>query len=204
MLLYLGIAASVILLFIILYVIRKRHHQEEGTDYIQRQLERFAPLLDKLKNNEPIAEQDVLPYAENIATRQALYELLRDTGRLSLFPAAYNTIRYSAESQLATWLEFPMALGAAPDEITYLERVPVSDASQTDIIYYEVFKYRVHPPKKGSQAGWILGVVGPFTSDSKPYDLGRATYSRPDDNGEPLSPEALTQWVHDNIAKHNE
>jgi len=164
---------------------------------------RVKELYDKLESGQELTEQDVLPFAKNILTRQTAFQLLSNHDKTNLFPKEYNTIMKGAESNLANWLEFPTELDACPDEIEHLKRVTFDFDGQNNLVHYEVFKYRVNEPHWAAKDGWILGVVGPYFDDSKPYDFPQATFSRVSSTLDKVTPDEEAKWVHENISMKN-
>jgi len=166
----------------------------------EARFERIKPLYDKLESGQDISAEEVLPFAENLLTRDNTFRLLREKNKLDLFPQSYISIEKGGESALAVWLEFPTELDACPDEIEHIKRVTFDFDGKGNFVHYEVYKYRVNAPHWASSDGWILGVVGPFFDDSKPYDSARATFSRVISTVDKISPEEEAKWVHENIS----
>ncbi len=164
---------------------------------VKARLERVKPLMVKLEAGDSLNPDDVLPFADSLGSREMTYELLKEHGKLAVFPERLMTIVSSAEANLATWLEFPTELGAIPDELEHVQRVAIPMEDQ--VVYYEVFRFRMNAPHEMSQAGWMLGVVGPYHENSLPYDFPRATFSRLSE-ASTTSPEAEARWVHENIS----
>ncbi|QEH41920.1 FeoB-associated Cys-rich membrane protein [Chitinophaga sp. XS-30] len=162
--------------------------------------DRVKELYDKLESGQELTENDVLPFAKNILTRQMAFQLLADHNKTNLFPKEYNTLIKGAESNLANWLEFPTELDACPDEIEHIKRVTFDFDGQNNFVHYEVFKYRVNEPHWAAKDGWILGVVGPYFDDSKPYDFAQATFSRVSSTLDKVTPDEEVKWVHENIS----
>jgi hypothetical protein len=157
-------------------------------------------LYDKLENGQPISAEDILSQAKNLLTRQTVFQLLSEHNKLHLFPTEYNTLLMGAESNLANWLEFPTELDGCPDEIEHVKRVTFDFDGQNNLVHYEVLKYRVNEPHWAAKNGWILGVVGPYFDDSKPYDFPQATFSRVSSTFDKVTPEDEAKWVHENIS----
>jgi hypothetical protein len=167
----------------------------------KKRLERIQPLYDKLASGHPITEDDVYEYAKTRSTRETVYRLLQYHDLIHIFPAEFLTIIRGAESNLANWLEFPTELNAFPDEMEHIQRVSIDYDGQSHIVYYEVFKFRMEEPHPAAKVGWLLGVVGPYFDDSKPYDPVGSTFSRLSSKFGITSAEEEAKWVHDNIAK---
>lgn len=158
-------------------------------------------LVNELKQKgDRLTEKEVFPYASNFSTREQTYQLLKENGRVSLFPQEYLTIIRGAESNLANWLEFPTELDACPDEIEHVKRVTIPFDDEGNLVHYEVFKYMVFEPHWAAADGWMLGVVGPYFDDTTPYDFPRATFSRMNSVSDAVTPEEEAKWVHENIA----
>ncbi|MGF7075004.1 hypothetical protein [Mucilaginibacter sp. 3215] len=160
---------------------------------------RILPLYKKAEASAGLTAEDVLPFAQNLLTRYDTFLYLKELEELHLFPEAYLTLIKGAESSLAQWLEFPTELDACPDEIEHIKRVTIDFDRRKNFIHYEVFKYRVNPPHWAAKNGWMLGVVGPFFDDSKPYDFPGATFSRINSTIDKVTPEEEAKWVHENI-----
>ncbi|MDB5148750.1 MAG: hypothetical protein JWQ57_2770 [Mucilaginibacter sp.] len=161
---------------------------------------RILPLYQKAETAAGLTAEDVLPFAQNLLTRYDTFLYLKELDELNLFPEEYHTLIKGAESSLAQWLEFPTELDACPDEIEHIKRVTINFDGRSNFIHYEVFKYRVNPLHWAAEYVWILGVVGPFFDDSKPYDFPSATFSRVSSTIDKVTPEEEVKWVHENIA----
>jgi hypothetical protein len=161
---------------------------------------RILPLYEKAETATGLTAEDVLPFAQNPLSRYDTFLYLKELGELNLFPENYLTLVKGAESSLAQWLEFPTELDACPDELEHIKRVTIDFDGRNNLIHYEVFKYRVNPPHRATGNGWMLGVVGPFFDDSKPYDFPAATFSRVSSTVDNITPEEEVKWVHENIA----
>jgi hypothetical protein len=166
----------------------------------QQRFDRIKPLYDRLENGEKLTQQDVYEFAKNIPTREMTYRLLHEHNMIEIFPQEFISIIKAAESYLANWLEFPTELDAFPDEMEHIKRVTFDFDGQNNFVYYEVFKYRVNEPHWAAKDGWILGVVGPYFDDSKPYDNPEATFSRVSSRLETTTPDEEAKWVHEHIS----
>ncbi|WP_317170228.1 hypothetical protein [Winogradskyella eckloniae] len=193
------ITIGVILLLIILFVVyrwiafRRKRRQ---TDLLR--FNRIKPLYDKLINGLEVNRAEVLNLAKDNKTRELTYQILEEHHKLDLFPEAYFTIISAAESHLVNWLEFPTELDKIPDEIEHLEEVTI-DFDGNNVLYH-VFKYKTYEPHWAADNGWMLGVVGPYFKDSKPYDFANATFSRCSSKLGEVTPKDEAEWVHKNIA----
>ena len=165
------------------------------------QSKKLQPLFNKLESRQTLTAPDIYDYAKNILTRQATIQLLQKWGLTHLFPNEFYTIEKAAESNLANWLEFPTELGTGPDEINYLEKIAINFGSHANFFCYYVFRFLMNHPHRAAQKGWMLGVVGPYFDESKPYDHPNSTFSRfhdvPDAN---CAAEEEAKWVHENIS----
>lgn len=152
----------------------------------------FEGLINKLLSDEPLVTSDTLPLAEDPATRYSLFEILKRFDKTAFFPQVYNTLEKSAESFLVNWLEFPTELNSPPEQIRLGARINVPD--DPDLEYF-VFEFKGDRERDE----WMLGVVGPFKPDSKPYDIPRRIFSRFNVVGT-VSPLAEVEWIHQHIA----
>ncbi|GGB81619.1 hypothetical protein [Dyadobacter sediminis] len=194
------IIGLIILAIVIFAVYRLVTVRRQNSKLNAERFNRIKDLYEKLESGQELIDNDVFPFAKNILTRQTTFELLADHNKTYLFPKEYNTLIKGAESNLANWLEFPTELDACPDEIQHIKRVTFDFDGQNNFVHYEVFKYRVNEPHWAAKEGWILGVVGPYFDDSKPFDFPQATFSRVSSTLDKVTPDEEAKWVHKNIA----
>ncbi|MFC7668563.1 hypothetical protein ACFQT0_15210 [Hymenobacter humi] len=195
------IVIGIIILTIVVFVIyRVVIIKRQSSKLNAQRFDRIEELYNKLESGHPLVEQDILPYAENLLTRETTFQLLSDHNKTHIFPKEYHTLIRGAESSLANWLEFPTELDACPDNIEHLERVTWDFDGKNNLVHYEVFKYRMNEPHWAAKDGWILGVVGPYFDDSKPYDIPQATFSRTSSKLDEVTPYEEAKWVHENIS----
>lgn len=197
---FLIILGLIILVIAIFGLYRLVTVKRQNTKLNAERFERVKELYNKLESGQNLTEKDVLPFAQNLLTRESSYELLRDQNKTDIFPKEYYTIVKGAESNLANWLEFPTELNACPDEIEHLKRVTYDFDGQNNFVHYEVFKCRVNEPHWAAKDGWFLGVVGPYFDDSKPYDFPHATFSRINSTLNKITADEEAKWVHENIS----
>jgi hypothetical protein len=193
-----GIIVLAIIIFVI-YRIKTVNNQSKKIN--ETRFERIKPIFEKLNEGENITELEILPYAKNLITRESTYRLLEEKNKTELFPKEFYTIEKGAESNLANWLEFPTELDGCPDEMELVKRVTI-DFDDNNVYYY-VFKFRINEPHWASKDGWMLGVVGPYFEDSKPYDFPHATFSRLNSKFDKVKAEDEAKWVHENISMKN-
>ena len=192
-----GLTLTVALGFLFL-VYRAFYVSRQSNITINRKLRLFQPLIAKLSKNERIGSDDLTWLAENPSTRQALFGILEGYGRADMFPSEYYTIEKGAESSLVNWLEFPTELNATPDKMEFITSITIVEP--TGALDYFVFKYKALLNLGKNEADWMLGVAGPYTSASRPYDLPVRVFSRFKAAGS-ISPLEEVRWVHENIAR---
>ena len=174
--------------------------RKAGRETLQRRFKRIQSLYDKIESKETVTGEDVYDFAKNILTREATFNLLKDSGLSALFPKEFYSVEKAGETYLANWLEFPTELDACPDEIEHLKGVTIDFDGQNNLVHYEVYKYRVNEPHWAAKNNWILGVVGPYFDGSNPYDYPQAIFSRVTSTVDKTSPEDEAKWVHENIS----
>ncbi|MCF6308243.1 MAG: hypothetical protein L3J09_09825 [Flavobacteriaceae bacterium] len=189
------IVIGIIVLFIIY---RYFAFKKESAQTYKLRFERIKPLQKKLGNGEEIKKEEVLEYAKDNKTRELTYQILYEHNKTELFPKEYLTIESGAESKLVNWLEFPTELDKTPDDIKHIEKVKIEFDGNN--VFYHVFKYMTNKPHWAAENGWMLGVVGPYFDDSKPYDFPAATFSRCSSKVGEIEPKDEVKWVHENIA----
>ena len=191
---------AIIVLFIIYRLIAFR---KAGIQASKKRFERIKPLYDILANGQTPTQEDIYDYAKNLLTRETAFRLLKEHGKSDLFPTAFYNIEKGAESNLATWLEFPTELDGCPDEMEHVKKVSIDFDGENNFVHYHVFKFRTNEPHWAAKEGWMVGVVGPYFDDSDPYDFPHATFSRLSSKFGTTSPDEEAAWVHKNISlKH--
>jgi hypothetical protein len=191
------IVGLIILAIAIFAIYRYLTVKRQNSQLNQERFDRIKAINEKLKNGENLTEADILPFAKNILTRQTTYELLNEYSKADLFPKEFLNIEKGAESNLANWLEFPTELDGCPDEMELVKKVTYNIENEN--VYYYVFKFRINEPHWAAKDGWMLGVVGPYFDDSKPYDFPGGTFSRLS-KIDSVSADDEANWVHENIA----
>lgn len=194
------VIGAIILTIAIFVVYRLVIVKRQNSKLNKERFDRIKPIYDKLERKQTITMQDVFPFAKNLLTREVAFQLLSDHNKTDLFPTEFFSLVKGAESNLANWLEFPTELDACPDEMEHIKRVTFDFDGQDNNVHYEVFRYRVNEPHWAAKNGWMLGVVGPFFDDSKPYDFPGATFSRISSTLDKVSPDEEAKWVHENIS----
>ena len=187
----------VIVLGFLLLAYRAYYVSHQSQIRINDKLKLFQPLIGKLTKKEKIEIADLISLAENPSTRQALFGILEGYGRANMFPPEYYTIEKGAESFLVNWLEFPTELNATPAKIEFMTIITIDEP--TDALDYFVFKYTKVLRKKSDEV-WRLGVAGPYTSTSRPYDVPLRVFSRFNPTAT-VNPLEEVKWVHENIAR---
>ncbi|HEV7380749.1 MAG TPA: FeoB-associated Cys-rich membrane protein [Dyadobacter sp.] len=170
-----GLVLAAIAIFAIYRFVKIRRQNNKPN---AERFERVKELYDKFESAHEVSEAEVLPYAKNVVARETAFQLLSDYNKTNLFPNEFNNQISAAESNLSNCLEFPTELDAHPDEVQHIKRVRFDYAGKNNFVHYEVFKYRVNEPHWAAKDGWMLGVVGPYFDDSKPYHFPQATFSR--------------------------
>jgi hypothetical protein len=198
-LIIIGLTFVIVLGFFFL-VYRAFYVNHQSRMRINNKLKLFQPLISKLARKENIEIIDLTLLAENPSTRHALFGILQGYGRADMFPSEYYSLQKSAESLLVNWLEFPTELNGTPEKIEFITTITMVEA--TDALDYFVFRYTKQSKTEKSKEGWMLGVAGPYTSTSRPYDVPLRVFSRFNlvDTVNPL--EEVT-WVHENIARRD-
>ncbi len=187
----------VIVLGFLLLVYRAYYVSHQSQIRINDKLKLFQPLIGKLTKKENIESADLISLAENPSTRQALFGILKGYGRANMFPPEYYTIEKGAESFLVNWLEFPTELNATPAKIEFMTTITIDEP--TDALDYFVFRYTKVLRMKSDEV-WMLGVAGPYTSTSRPYDVPLRVFSRFNPTAT-VNPLEEVKWVHENIAR---
>ena len=160
----------------------------------------MRPIYELLINDSPVTASNFYAYAQDPVTRELTYRLLYYFNKEVLFPSEFYSIEMGAESNLVTWLEFPTELNALPDRMEYIKRVSIEDG-HNNLFYYHVYRFSVNEPHVAAKDGWMIGIVGPYFEDSRPFDVPFATFSRLRKTSD-VSPEEEALWVHIQIASN--
>jgi len=197
MMIFLYILIGLIILFIVYRWIKVNYQNKKIN---KERFNRVKPLYEALNNNEEIDPNMITELSTKIENREYIYDLLVEYKKEVLFPDELKTIEIGAESHLYNWLKFPTELDAFPDEIEYLQKV-IIDFDGNDVIYH-TYKFRINSPHWASKNDWMVGVVGPYFKDSKPYDFPSGTFSRLNKTNN-INLEKEVRWVHEKISMRN-
>ncbi len=156
----------------------------------------FENAFNKLISGDTLSWFEIEDFSENIDTRASFYDLLETFKKEDLFPPKYYNFEKAAEGRMTEWLLYPTELDTVPSEIKLLKKVNYSDHDST-FIYY-VLQFKTSEPHWAAKDGWMIGVVGPYFTNSKPYDWPAGTFSRLSKITE-VTPEEEVEWVHKNI-----
>ena len=155
---------------------------------------------NKLKSGQSLQKEEVEKFSSDLSTRVDFYNLLSKFNEVNVFPTAYNNFERAGESVLANWLAYPTELDTIPSQIQLVKKV---DFAENDSIFiYYVYKFKTEPPHWSAKDGWMLGVVGPFLNNSKPYDWTNGTFSRMSKVNE-MSCEKEVEWTHKNVFRRS-
>jgi hypothetical protein len=191
-----GFILLFLLILLVLWILYNRYYvRRKFRSHADRKYEMIKPVLKKITANKTVTSEEILKLVQDASLRYLVYLMLCEHNRQDLFPAEYFTCEKGAESFLANWLEFPTELGAPPDEIQLVKSIPI------DAMIYYVFKYRTKAPHWAARNSWMLGVSGPYVSETLPYDVPHRVFSR-FNTVENISPEEEAYWVHTHVHQH--
>lgn len=134
----------------------------------------LGPVADAIAAGRAPSRAELVAFAADRQTRKVLHELLTQHGRTELFPREFLTWEAMAEADLVAWLNHPNELGAPPDEIELMAKVPEPRGDG----HYFVFRYRMATPHWAAPDGWMAGIVGPCDLAQSPRPHARGTFSR--------------------------
>lgn len=96
--------------------------------------------------------------ARDLEYANLTYDVLKQHGKQSLFPAELANEEYLAKSDLVHWLTYPTELNGKPDEIEYIGKV--TWLFKKDV--YHVFRFRSHSDNLAEEdhGKWLIGWSG--------------------------------------------
>lgn len=156
----------------------------------------FEQAFKKLNSGDTLSNSEIQKFSQNLETRADFYDLLVKFNKESLFPQEYYSFEKAAESVMTNWLLYPTELDTIPSKIEVIKKVDFIE-NDTTFIYY-VLKFKTEEPHWSAKNGWMLGVVGPYFKNSKPYDWVNGTFSRLSKVQE-ITTEKEVEWTHKNI-----
>lgn len=156
----------------------------------------FEQAFKKLNSGDTLSKYEIEKFSKSIETRADFYNLLAEFNKESLFPNEYYSFEKAAESILTNWLLYPTELDTIPSKIELLKKVNYLE-NDTTFIYYAL-RFKTDEPHWAAKDGWMIGVVGPYFKNSKPYDWVTGTFSRLSKVNE-ITPEKEVEWTHKNI-----
>jgi hypothetical protein len=160
----------------------------------------FELAFKKLNSGETLSKLEIEDFSRNIETRADFYNLLAEFGKEALFPPEYYTFEKAAESVMTNWLLYPTELDTIPSKIEVVKKVSFLE-NDTTFIYY-VLQFKTEEPHWAAKDGWMIGVVGPYYKDSKPYDWTTGTFSKFSKKKE-TTPEKEVEWAHKSVFRRS-
>ncbi|GAA4751591.1 hypothetical protein [Flavisolibacter ginsenosidimutans] len=160
----------------------------------------FENLYNKLYFHQNLSKAEIDSFTINSDTRAEFYDLLEEFKREDIFPPEFNTFEKAAESRLTNWLEYPTELDTIPSQLELLKKVNLIDSGVTYTYY--AFRFKTEQPHWAAKDGWMIGVVGPYLKDSKPYDWTGGTFSNFKKEKQ-ITPEKEAEWAHKNVFKRS-
>jgi hypothetical protein len=170
----LGVIGAIGLIVLIMYV----HLVWAGRKARAAVMRALEPVLRELRAGKAPQPELVQEAARNPWLRNSLHIILMFNKRLSLFPKQFLTWEAVAESEMVNWLCYPGKLGCPPDEMELMHKVPISAPDGRGDLHYFLFRFRMHPPHRFAQRGWVAGVTGPYDLSADPGPGGLTTLSR--------------------------
>ncbi|MFC1834941.1 hypothetical protein ACFL2Q_09425 [Thermodesulfobacteriota bacterium] len=121
-----------------------------------------------LRQGKEVDRQAFFDMAGSDEVRNWLYAVMKEKGKLSLFPEKYNTQEAFARCAMVLWLVYPTELGRVPDDIE-LMKVVSRDSKDSDVILDTyLFRFRTNAPNRWKRTGWIAGISGPYARKDAP------------------------------------
>ena len=152
----------------------------------------LEPLAQKLANREPISAEEVHQLCEKPQLRPFLYDVLKKSNKLELFPQEYLSLPEQGAAVLSYWMMHPNELQDAPAEIELLETVEREIEGKPCTFF--VYRYRMSPGHWAAGDGWLVGLAGPFFADDPPYPQTASGFSRVGDSPDKLQPAEFVDW----------
>lgn len=143
----------------------------------------FFALQTLLRAKKPVPEEGrIVDYlARDLEHADVLHHLLREVGKVDLFPAELNNPEYLAKSDLVHWLTYPTELGQQPDEIEYLGLVK-KGLIQSEKYYVFRYKSGSDTLDDESKGVWLIGWAnddgGTFSKFDKYADYDGGTVEK--------------------------
>ena len=139
----------------------------DATSFRDARLAYFGA-VSLLKHGKGVSADALKAVAASPEMRGSLYEELKKTHKIDLFPRRYLTQEAFAESEMVRWLVYPTELGRVPDEIELMKVVSADTREPDGILDYYVFRFRTFKPHWAAKDGWTAGVAGPFLRKDAP------------------------------------
>lgn len=139
----------------------------------------LAPVIKSLEDGHSPEPALVAKLSKDDGLRTTLYQILEHHQQLEIFPEEYKNRLSEARSGLVYWLLHPNELGARPDHIEFIqtvnrtEKLITSGHSET----YYIFKFKMNDQHHSKKGDWFIGLSGPYSEHSPPYQLTPGTFS---------------------------
>ncbi len=132
----------------------------------------FFALQTLLRSQKPVPREEAFidHLARDPEHADGIYHLLREVGKLGLFPAELNNPEYLAKSDLVHWLTYPTELGQVPDEIEYLGRIK-KGLFKGEIYHIFRFMSTSDTLDDASKGRWLIGWANDDGGTFSNFDL---------------------------------
>ncbi len=127
---------------------------------------KFFAATSLLRLGQHVSPDILNTIAREAEIRNFFYDNLVEQGKQNLYPAAYKSQLYFAESNMVNWLLYPTELGRTPDEITLVKIFTVDFPEEGPSDFY-LWKFKTSDPI-WKDSGWIAGMSGPFAKKKSP------------------------------------
>ena len=127
---------------------------------------KYFALSSAHKRGHQIETKDIQEIAAEDETRGLIYNYLKSTGNLNLFPNKFNNQTDLSKSDMVNWLTFPTELARVPTKIELIKvfTIEYDDVGPAD---FYLWKFMADDDTWKDE-GWMVGLSGAFIRSETP------------------------------------
>lgn len=166
-----GIILVFLAILILAYVIYDRWNMKEWSHQIPFRSHGIEELVLNLENGTQPDNSLIISLCRDPVDRQHVFHVLKSYHKTFLFPDKFYTYEEAAKSNLAHWIQHQSIRMMAVDVIEVHSKISKREGD------FYIMKFRLHTDSEIKKANDLIGIAGPYTKDSKPYDWTESTGS---------------------------
>ena len=133
--------------------------------YSDTRIKYFA-IISAARRNLPIKASDIEELASEDETRGLMYNYLKSSGKIHLFPDKYNNQGDLSKADMVNWLIYPTELARVPTKIELIKVITL-EFDDVGLADFYLWKFMADD-EDWKENGWMVGLSGAFLKSESP------------------------------------